>query len=186
MDINTNMNALSRTPENTNLLQPTKFILTFDRLGSAQFFCQGVNVPGLNLGQALINFPGQDVYAPGTKVTFNPLAIHFILDEELASWRAIYNWFMAIADPQGTEAAMQQSDLQNRFKFNPRSALKNYSDATLTVLSALNNPLFRIKFHNVFPITLSDIPLDTTQSAEDILTGDATFVFDYFTFEDIK
>lgn len=176
-----------RTPQNTHFLQPTKYLLTFDRLGDIQYFCQQVNVPGVNLGQAQISFPGQDVFSPGNKMTWNPLAIRFLVNEDLSSWRGLYNWFKAIASPEGTEERKRLTDLQNNYKtFTPRSnRLQNYSDATLTILSALNNPIMRIKFTNVFPITLNDLGLDTTQSADDIITADATFVFDYYEFEDL-
>jgi hypothetical protein len=57
---------------------------------------------------------------------------------------------------------------------------QQYSDATLTILSALNNPIARVEFVNMFPVSLSDIYFDTKQSADDIITADATFVFDQF------
>ena len=60
---------------------------------------------------------------------------------------------------------------------------KYYSDATLTVLSSLNNPILRVKFTNCFPITLSDIIFDSSQSADDIISADGVFMYDYFTFE---
>ena len=71
--------------------------------------------------------------------------------------------------------------LQNQNKAT--KSLESYSDATLTVLSSLNNPILRVKFYNLFPISLSDIMFDSAQSADDIITADATFIFDYFDFE---
>jgi hypothetical protein len=59
---------------------------------------------------------------------------------------------------------------------------QQYSDATLTVLSALNNPILRVEFTNMFPVSLSDIYFDTKQSADDVISADATFVFDQFKF----
>jgi hypothetical protein len=64
------MTALNRTPENTNLLQPTKFLLAFDRIGAVQFFCQTVNIPGISMGAAKIGTPMLDVYAPGNKLAY--------------------------------------------------------------------------------------------------------------------
>jgi len=49
-------------------------------------------------------------------------------------------------------------------------------------LSALNNPIIRVEFINMFPVSLSDIFFDTKQSADDMITADATFVFDQFKF----
>ena len=63
--------------------------------------------------------------------------------------------------------------------------LTSYSDATLIVLSALNNPILRVRFINAFPLSLSDIQFDTTQSAENIITGTASFAFEYFDIEPV-
>ena len=173
------MTAITRTPQNTNYLQPTKFLLTFDRIGSVSYFCQSVNIPGVNLGQAPISNPMLDVYAPGNKITYNPLSIRFNVDEELDSWRALHDWYRSIASPESFSERRRLTDIQNRSK---GQTLKSYSDATLTVLSALNNPILRIQYVNLFPITLSDIIFDTTQSADNIITADAVFIFDYFNF----
>jgi hypothetical protein len=173
------MTAINRTPQNTNLLQPTKFILTFDRLPTVQFFCQAANIPGVNLGQAPLNTPMLDVYAPGNKMIYNPFNINFLVNEDMSNWQEIHAWFCSIASPESFTERKRLSDKQN---INKTGTLSNYSDATLTVMSALNNPILRVQFINCFPITLSDVVFDSKQSADDIITADAVFVFDYFNF----
>ena len=177
------MTALTRLPQNTNYLQPTKFLLTFDRLGDVQYFCQTVNIPGVNLGQAPFNTPMLDVFVPDRKMIYNPLSIHFTIDESLNGWQQLHAWFRSIASPTSFDERNRLTSLQNAKKTS--SSLDSYSDATLTILSALNNPILRVKFYNVFPITLSDILFDTTQSADDIITADCVFTFDYFDFEKV-
>ena len=173
------MSALNRVPENTNFLQPTKFLLTFDRIGSVTYFCQQVNLPGVSLGQAVTNFPMLDINSPGTKLSFNPLNVTFIVDEELKTWQSLQNWFNSIGSPEGFTERNSLTEMQNAYK---KQQLKNYSDATLTVLSALNNPVFRVQFINAFPTSLSDISFDTTLSADTIITGDVSFSYDYYKF----
>jgi len=178
------MSVLTRTPENTNLLQPTKFLLTFDRIGTTtQYFCQSVNLPGINLGQAPISTPMLDIFAPGNKITYNPFSVNFLLDETLSGWQQLHSWFRSIASPESFQERNRLTALQNQY--NKSVDKQQYSDATLTVLSNLNNPIIRIHFFNMFPITLSDILFDTKQSADDIMTGDAVFIFDYFNFEKV-
>jgi hypothetical protein len=160
------MSALNRNPENTNLLQPTKFLLTFSRIATTQYFCQSVNVPSVSLGEVQRDTPFLDLYSPGTKLSYNTLDISFIIDEELQSWKNLYDWFISIADPDGFGGRMPNRELQQQ---------KQFSDATLTILSALNNPILRIEFTNVFPLTMSNINFDTRLSADTIVTCDATF-----------
>lgn len=160
------MTALTRTPQNTNPLQPTKFLLTFARIPNTQFFCQEVNIPGVSLGEVDRVTPFLDMFSPGTKLKYDPLDVEFIVDAQLQSWKDIYNWFTSIADPDGFEGRRISREIQNN---------TNFSDATLTVLSALNNPVVRIEYINCFPLTLSDIRFDTKSSADNIITCRATF-----------
>ena len=160
------MTAITRSPENTNLLQPTKFLLTFSRIATTQYFCQTVNLPGVSLGEVVRVTPFLDMYSPGTKLTYEPLEMEFMVDEELLSWKNLYDWFTSMADPAGFEKRDVSRELQS---------IKYFSDATLTVLSALNNPILRIQYTNVFPLSISDIGFDTTRSADTIITAKATF-----------
>ena len=179
--INNSMTALTRTPENTNALQPTKFMLSLDRIASVNYFCQGVNIPGVSIGQAPINLPTADIYAPGNKITYNQLTVDFLVDSSMNNWQQIHAWFRSIASPESFEERKRLSDLQNQYNSNK---LKNYSDGTLTLLSSLNNPIKRIHFVNLFPISLSDIQFDTRMTADDVITASVTFVYDYFNFVD--
>ena len=160
------MTVLNRTPQNTNPLQPTKFLLTFSRIPTTQYFCQEVNIPGVSLGEVDRVTPFLDMFSPGTKLKYDPLDISFIVDESLQSWKDLYNWFISIADPDGFERRDHNRELQKN---------KHFSDATLTVLSALNNPIVRIQYSNIFPLTMSDIKFDTKSSADTIITCTATF-----------
>ena len=176
------MSALNRTPQNTNLLQPTKYLLVFDRLPTVTFFCQSVNIPGINLGQAPLQTPTLDIFAPGNKITYNPFNIHFLVDEKLLSWQELHTWFRSIASPASYDERKKLQSLVPQKGNKP----SYYSDATLTVLSSLNNPILRVNFYNMFPITLSDIIFDSSQSADDIISADSTFMFDYFDFVDVS
>jgi hypothetical protein len=162
------MTVLTRNPSNTNYLQATKFLLTFSRINTTQYFCQEVNIPGVELGAVNRATPFLDMFSPGTKLTYEPLVITFTIDEELQSWKDMYNWFISIADPDGFEGRDHPRELQNN---------KHLSDATLTVLSALNNPLLRIEFTNCFPVSMTDIQFDTKSDADHIVTCTATFKY---------
>jgi hypothetical protein len=162
------MSAILRVPQNTNPLQASKFLLTFTRIGAIPFFCQSINLPGVSLGEVVRPSPFLDMYSPGTKLQYELLNISFIIDEELQGWKNLYDWFVSIADPDGFEKRRVNQEIQSK---------KNYSDATLSILSALNNPVMRIEFTNIFPTSMSDISFDTTTSAETILTVTATFRF---------
>lgn len=174
------MTAVSRTPDNTNLLQPTKFLLTFDRIPGVVYFCQEANIPGLQLTPINVPSPGIDYHVAATKVSYSMFNVRFMVDEKIESWTNIHQWMMSIASPHGTDVRNTLTKQQNQFK---TSSFPQYSDATLTILSNLNNPIMRVHLVGLFPTSLSDIQFDTTLSADHIITADASFSVKYFDFE---
>jgi len=170
------MSALTRTPENTNPLQSSKFILAFERLPTIQYFCQEANLPGVSLGHVDYATPLRDVPIAGNKLSYSEFDITFIVDEQLQSWNELYKWLLAMGSPKSLGERNRLNQLQNEY------AIGNsyYSDATLTIMSALNNPLLRVNYHRMFPLSISDIKFDTQLSADTIVTATATFQYEYF------
>lgn len=174
------MTVLTRTPDNTNLLQPTKFLVMFDRIPEVQYFCQKANIPGMRMPEAQVQSPFHNYTVAGLNIQYSPFEITFLVDESVKTWQSLYEWFLAISSPVSFEDRNMYQSIQNQGK---PTSFPSYSDISLTVLSNLNNPVTRIKFINAFPVTLSDIDFDTTRSADDIITASATFNYEYFEFE---
>ena len=61
-----------------------------------------------------------------------------------------------------------------------------YSDATLTIYTNKNNPNFRVKMVDVFPTSLSSVLFNASDTAENIVTADATFRFSYYNYERLR
>ena len=175
------MTVLTRTPQNTNLLQPTKYLVTIDRTPNTQYFCQKANIPGIRMPEAPLQTPFHNYTIAGLNMQFESFEITFLVDESLKSWQDIFNWFLAISSPVSFDERNTYQSLQNAN--NPKNNLKSYSDIYLTVLSNLNNPVTRVHFVNAFPTSLSSIDFDTKESADDIITATATFSYEYFEFE---
>ena len=165
------MTALSRTPQNTNLAQVTKHLLVFQRIPTVQYFCQSVNIPGVSVSGISRSTPFTDLWYPSTKMEYNQFDITFLVDEGLTTWKTLQDWFRAVASPKSFDEKNTLLQLQGGSKF---------SDATVTLLSALNNSIAQVYFHNLFPLSLGDLTFDTTQSADNILTSTATFRYDYY------
>ena len=170
------MTALSRTPSNTNLLQASKFILAFNHLPTVQFFCQEANLPGVSIGVAEFPTPLRNVPIAGNKLTYNEFDITFMIDENLQSWNELYKWLLAIGSPKSMEERQNLKYSQNVYT----TGNSYYSDASLTIMSALNNPLLRVNFLRMFPVSISDIVFDTKLSADAIITATAKFQYEYF------
>lgn len=171
------MTAISRNPENANQLQSSKFQVIFPRISTVTYFCQQVNLPGLDTTPVIHPTPLSDFPMPGDKLRFGEFVMQFILDEDMWSWQIIHDWIRGYTFP----CSFEEYRILNRESLVTLHTQKpQYSDGNLTILSALNNPKVKVKFHNLFPVSLSPIPFDTKRSADDILTGTATFRYHLF------
>lgn len=160
------MSILVNKPQNTNPLQPTKFVITFPEVSDTVYFCQQVNLPGANVKELVQPSPNLDLYKPGTRIGYETLDMTFLVNEELTAWTEIYNW-------------LKDNSIGNKYR-------KTGVQAVLTIYSNLNNPKIRIKYVNVFPISISGLQFDTQLSADNHLNATATFRFDNFEIEKIN
>jgi hypothetical protein len=171
------MTAITRSPSNPNLLHSNKFQLKFSRLPNIQYFCQSVMVPGVSAVEIPRPNPFVELYSPGEKSIYDVLNITFLVDEELLAWKEVHDWIRAITFPTNFE---EYASLPNISKPIPKEFFPQFSDATLTLLSAANKELYNFTFVDVFPIAISSFPLSSTTSPNATITADATFRYSYY------
>lgn len=174
------MTALTRNPQNTNYLQPTKFQVMFPRISTVTYFCQEVNIPGLETTPAIQATPFVDLPRPGDKLRYGLFTMEFIVDEELWNWQILHDWIRGYTFPC---SFAEYRALKRESIISLGAQQPQYSDGNLTVLSALNNPKLIIKFRNIFPVSLTPIQFNTAQSADDIITAKADFRYHLFDIE---
>jgi hypothetical protein len=174
------MAAKDFSPCDTDILQASKYILSFPRISATQFFCQAINLPGVSTNPTGFDTPFSNLPIPGDKIQYEPLVIEFLIDEELQSWRVIYEWIYGISFP--TEFA-EYKNLKDLSRFSQDLKHPQYADAELILLSASNNPKIRIKFVDLFPISLGGISLDLRLDSSHIITASATFKYSRYNIE---
>lgn len=172
--------VLTRQPQNTNPLQTTKYVFVMPRINNVQYFCQEANLPGVSLPEMPRPTSVVDLYVPGNKMVYNRLELEFIVDAELKAWLDIHDWMRDLTTPVKNE---EYSNLWRRETVVNSKQMAQYADGILTVYSALNNPKFRVKYTNLFPVSLSDIQFSSKGSAEDVLTATVQFRYDYYEIE---
>ena len=181
------MTTVNRNPKNTDLLQSTKFRLTFERLPTMTYFCQSANFPGISLTEVPRQTPFVDLYMVGDKLVYDTFNITFLVDEDLLAWTEIHDWMRGLTFPTDFKEYMnltkQSSGAAFRKEFKQKA---QYSDAILTLYTNKNNANFRIKLIDIFPTNLSTIIFNTGDTAENIITAEASFRFSYYDYERIK
>jgi hypothetical protein len=158
------MGAINKKPKSINSLQPSKYSVIFPEISDTIYFCQKINLPGVQVTELAHLTPNLDLYVPGTKMSYGTLDINFIVNEDISSWLQIHDWIRNITT-------------EMRYRTLPKA------QAILTIYSNQNNPRMRIKYYDIFPLSLGDIEFDTTTTNEEHLTANATFRFNYFDIE---
>ena len=177
------MAALTRQPQNTSLLQATKFLFIMPRINNVQYFCQEANLPGVSLPEMPRPTSVVDLYVPGNKLVYERLDLTFMVDAELKAWTDIHDWMRSLTTPVKNE---EYSNLWRRQTVINDKQMSQYGDGILTIMSGLNNPSFRVSYTNLFPVSLSEIKFNSTHSADDILTATVSFRYDYFNIEKLS
>ena len=168
-----NESLLTLIPENTSMLQSTKFTFQFPNLPFLRYFCQTVEIPSVFTSAVEVVTPFISTYRHGVQMKFEELTVNAIIDEELKVWEETYNWIRALTKP--TDFAEYVKNITKNGKV--------YHDAILTINTNANIPNVRILFKDCHPIALGSVRFNTAENADTILTADITFRYDYFELE---
>lgn len=171
------MGIADTQPSNRNLLHTTSFQVVFSKIPTVTYFAQAVNIPGVNLGETRFPTPLLDIPAPGDKLVYEPLSIQFLVDEDLASFKEMYNWLKGLGFPTTTDEyknLLDDSDSQRP------GVGDTVSNAMLTFLTnALNNNI-QLQFHDVFPINLSSLQMNAAEGTAAPLVADVSLMFSFY------
>ena len=154
-------------PDNINPLSPNGFNFAIQKLPQMSYFCQQVNLPGIILGEPTIANPFTTQPIPGEHITYDQLNVQFLVDEQMANYKAIYNWIIALGFPNDYE---QYTTFVNEDQRGLTSELaKNYSTGTMQILGNTNNVVRTVTFNDLFPVSISTLDFQSTN--QDVLYG---------------
>ena len=194
-------NSLSRQPTKLDYASPTQFKFSISKLPKVEYFCTSVNIPGVNLGGNLSQATSlKDIPIPGDKLTYEPLQMTFLVDENLENFQEIHGWLVGLGFPRDhAEFRNLLSSGNDRFptknssistepgkqKYGAANTGASFSDATLTVLTSKNNAQLEVRFRNLFPTSLTG--LDYNQQSTDVnyLTATVNFSYDIYDFANV-
>jgi len=189
-------NSLTRQPTKLDYASPTQFKFSILKLPKVEYFCTSVNVPGINLGDATQATSLKNIPLPGDKLTYEPLQMTFLVDENLENFQEIHGWLVGLGFPRdhnefqnlltaGTDRFPSQSISQStepgKVKFGAADTGGTFSDATLTVLSSKNNAQVEVRFRDVYPTGLTGLQYNQQAADVDYLT--ATVSFSYLVYD---
>ena len=193
----TTTKALDRQPTKFDYASPTQFKFNITKLPKVEFFCTAVNLPGITLGTLEQLTPLKDIPVPGDKLTYTPLTMDFLVDENLENYREIHGWLVGLgfptdrkefrdllrsgADRFPTSTGANQLTDPGKVKYGATGTGAIYSDATLNILTSKNTQNVEVRFSDVFPTELTGLQYD--QQATDVAYLTATVTMQYKIYE---
>lgn len=156
---------------NLNYLQPTGFRIVIDRTKypNLEYFAQSVSHPGAQLTP--LELPVRRITSvplAGDKMTFSEVSFNVILDENMTSYKEMFDWMTRITN-DGQVSALERDTKK-----------PTYADITVHVLSSHNNTVQKIRYLDCVPTSLGDIDFQATTGDTTYLTFNASFRFSQF------
>ena len=170
-------------PDNLSYLAPTQFELIVKKLPNTKYFATGVNIPSVNIGESLQPTRlGANIKLPGDKINYGELTITFIVDENMENWTEMFNWMEGITASTDTEKYRLLTGASQSPKYDGSGDPEEmYSDMTIVVTTAANNPNRYIRIQDAYPSSLGEITMDTTVAGGlSYVTCTASFQFTSF------
>lgn len=147
---------------NYNLFFGHNFKLVIPKNPEVNYFLQTCSVPGVSMGPTDTPFRNNEAFMPGNVVQKQNLSVSIILDEDLETYVSIYNWLTSFIDQDVWRNLTQ--------------------DIQIHVLSSNKRVNKTFTFVQAFPVTIGEIPFDSTVNESTQVAFTCDFRFQYFTF----
>jgi len=165
--------AFDKQLQNRNFLSPVGFRFTLARYPKVSFFVNSARLPEINLGTAIQPSYLKDIDIPGDKLVYGDFNLKFLVDENLENYMVIHNWLTGLGFP---ETAQQYKDLTTNEE-NIRDPKEAFSDGTLRILNSNYREIAYVKFKDLFPISISSLEFESSETDINYFTADVTFKY---------
>jgi hypothetical protein len=159
----------------TNFFTPLEFLVTINRLPNVEFYTQRAVIPGISANPVSYPTRFNKMYETPDELTYNNFEFSFIIDENMNNFLEVFNWMVGLTAPTNG----------GQFKKLKESKDGLISDISIIVLNSNKNSSIKVIFKNCFPISLSEIILDTTQRDVEYPQATVSFQYDYYEIEKI-
>ena len=172
--------------ENRNFLSPVGFQFAISKMKGVEFFCQSATIPAINSDPVDIGSVVNRFYMPGDELTYAPLFVRFLVDENMKNYYQVHDWMRKIATPYSQrEFTYDRKKQPSQFKRDTESDLEYEnndwkSDCSLTILSSNYRPVAEFVFKDCFPISLTPLNFDAASTDVNYFTAEVQLRYDYF------
>ena len=165
--------AFGKQIQNRNFLSGVAFKFNLTKFPKVDFFSNSARIPELSLELAQQASYLKNIAVPGERLTFGDFTLRFLVDENMENYKSIYDWLTGLGFPETTKEfadIIKDSDGQT----DPKEA---FCDGTLRILNSNYREVAKVKFNDLFPISLTSLDFDATNTDVQFFTAEATFKY---------
>lgn len=174
-------------------LVKNKFALVFSKTKEFSLNVQQTALPSITVPSVKTDNPFIDKPLVGTKPQYSQLVATFVVDDVINSYGMINDWLRSFAPIDMTfddsnqprkEFDSFRRELPDVYEYSPtkqNGSNDYYDEATLIVNNSSGIPELEVRFFDIFPVALSELPLDITAETDDQVLCTAAFEFWYYT-----
>ena len=159
--------------ENRNFLSSVGFKFNLAKYPKVDFFSNSARIPELSLGLATQPSYLKDIDIPGEKLTYGDFNLRFLVDENMENYMAVYDWLVGLGFPETTK---QFKDLTTD-SADQRDLKEAFCDGTLRILNSNYREVAKVKFQDLFPVSLTSLDFDATTTDVEYFTAEASFKY---------
>ena len=165
--------AFGKQIQNRNFLSVVGFKFNLTKFPKVDFFSNSARIPELNLELATQTSYLKNIDVPGERLSYGDFTLRFLVDENMENYQSIYDWLTGLGFPETTKEFAEII----KDKDGQRDPKEAFCDGTLRILNSNFREVGKVKFNDLFPISLTSLEFDATNTDVQFFTAEATFKY---------
>ena len=165
--------AFGKQIANRNFLSGVGFKFNLTKFPKVDFFSNSARIPELNLELTTQASYLKNIDVPGERLSYGDFTLRFLVDENMENYQSIYDWLTGLGFPETTK---QFAEII-KDKDGQRDPKEAFCDGTLRILNINFREVGKVKFNDLFPISLTSLEFDATNTDVQFFTAEATFKY---------
>ena len=158
---------------NRNFLSGIGFKFNLGRFPKVDFFCNTARIPEITLDTTTQPSYLKNIDVPGEKISYGDLTIQFLVDENMENYKIVHDWITGLGFPETAQQFIDKTTGQD----GVRDMKEQFADGTLRILNSNFNEIAKVKFLDMFPVSISSLDFDATSTDVNYFTAQATFKY---------
>ena len=158
---------------NRNFLSGIGFKFNLGKYPKVDFFCNTARIPEITLDTTTQPSYLKNIDVPGEKISYGDLTIQFLVDENMENYKIVHDWITGLGFPETAQQFIDKTTDRDGL----RDMKEQFADGTLRILNSNFNEVAKVKFLDMFPVSLSSLDFDATSTDVNYFTAQASFKY---------